>query len=260
MNIPSCPVVICRPGVHEEAIPYVATDLSVLTPVIPPTIDADLLHDWTVYRRLKPRYYAYLYALMGQAKIAAERSLIPASAYQRLREAFNPLHAWARTRYGDTALRDALNRERDHAYAAPSVGSRTLPALVLEDAILPVGDVVAPTIEPLPFRYPIDGTYRFTHAVTWGAVLLVDMIRDQARGLGWDDAHLYQNRSALAFPYGQEYGLVCFLGPDVAIGEVTNGSIALVSTHPGGGTLRFHHPHADQPWRTRRVETSPTGG
>lgn len=260
MNNHMSPIVVCHPGLCHDAVPYVACDLTVLTPAVPLPEGAELQHAWSAYRRLDLSYYAYLYARMRLAKEASERQVISLTAYRHLREAFTPLHAWVRARYGDMALRDALNREYDHAYAAPSVGSRTLPALVLEDAIIPVGDIVAPTIEPLPFGYPIDETYRFTHAVTWGAVLLVDMIRDQARGLGWDDAHLYQNRSKLAFPYGQEYGLVCFLGPDVAIGEVTSGSIALVSTHPGGGTLRFHHPHADQPWRTRRPDASPKGG
>lgn len=252
MRDDASPVVVCHSGVRDDGVPYVATDLSVLTPLVPPVEGVELQHAWSAYRRLDPRYYAYLFSRMGMAKTAAARQLISAPAYQRLRDTFAGLHGWARARYGDTALREALHHPSGQAYPVPAVGPLTLPALVIDRDGALQGYAEMMRTAPQPFAYPAAGAYRFTHVVTWGAVLLVDMIRDHARSLGWEDASLYQNRSALAFPCGQEYGLVCFLGPDVAIGEVSPGSIALVSTHPGGGTLRWYHPTADQPWRTRR--------
>jgi hypothetical protein len=238
----------------------VATDLSVLTPLAPLSEGVELQYAWSAYRRLDPRYYAYLFSRMGLAKTAAERQLISTISYHRLRDTFAGLHGWARTRYGDHALREALQHPSGQAYPAPIVGPLTLPALVMASDGAPHRSAEAARTAPHPFAYPAAGEYRFTHAVTWGAVLLVDMIRDHARSLGWDDASLYQNRSALAFPCGQEYGLVCFLGPDVAVSEVTRGSIALVSTHPGGGTVRWYHPTADHPWRTRCGDAVSVGG
>ena len=101
----------------------------------------------------------------------------------------------------------------------------------------------ADDILPPPHRYPATGEFRFLHEVSLWAVLTVDFIREDAMALGWSDASLYQNRSHLAFPYGQEYGLVCFLNRDHEIGQITPEAIEIL---PFAGStaapLRFHRP------------------
>ena len=97
-------------------------------------------------------------------------------------------------------------------------------------------------ILPPPHRYPADGEWRFTHEVSLIAVLQVDDIREQALALGWSEADLYQNRSQLAYPYGQEYGLVCFLHHR-DIGVITAEAIELLPASSHGTATRFHRPH-----------------
>ncbi len=69
--------------------------------------------------------------------------------------------------------------------------------------------------------FPRDGCLPSTLSVAPEAVAQVDAIREEAMQLGWTEAGLYQNRGRYPFPYGQEYGLVCFLSGARQVGEVT---------------------------------------
>jgi hypothetical protein len=108
----------------------------------------------------------------------------------------------------------------------------------LTDADLDVSDL------PEPHFYPTgdDPALRFYQPVSPRAVELVDAIRARAMALGWTEAQLYQNRSRLAYPYGQEYGLVCSLRRDDTIGDITADAVTLISARPHAAPLRHMRP------------------
>lgn len=95
-------------------------------------------------------------------------------------------------------------------------------------------------------RYPETGDWPFTQPVSFEAVLAVDQIRDEAIRLGWSIPALYQNRGRFHFPYGQDYGLVCYLHAGDRITEVTPTAIAML---PAG--------RDEEPLRFYRVSTTP---
>jgi hypothetical protein len=97
---------------------------------------------------------------------------------------------------------------------------------------------------PEPHYYPAgdDSALRFYQPVSPRAVEAVDAIREQAFALGWTEPMLYQNRSRFAFPCGQDYGLVCFLGGGKVVGEITADTIAICVPTSGGTTLTFACP------------------
>ncbi|OPZ82782.1 MAG: hypothetical protein BWY76_02602 [bacterium ADurb.Bin429] len=109
----------------------------------------------------------------------------------------------------------------------------------LTDADLDVSDL------PEPHYYPAgdDPALRFYQPVSPRAVEAVDAIRAQALALGWTEPMLYQNRGRFAFPYGQDFGLVCFLGGGKVVGEITADTIAICVPTSGGTTLTFARPH-----------------
>lgn len=99
--------------------------------------------------------------------------------------------------------------------------------------------------------FPKDGSWPSTLPVTPEAVVQVDAIREAAMQLGWSEAGLYQNRGRYPFPYGQEYGLVCFLSGNRQIGEVTVQFIEIVHPHQQGQPNRLYNPNVPQPWLKR---------
>jgi len=90
-------------------------------------------------------------------------------------------------------------------------------------------------------------------------VAKVDAIRDRALALGWSERGLYQNRGQFRFPYGEDYGLVCFIGEEQRIGEVTKQYIEIVSPLPRENRLRFYNPDVPQPWKAVRLSPSVRG-
>jgi hypothetical protein len=71
----------------------------------------------------------------------------------------------------------------------------------------------------------------------------VNAIREEALSLGWDEALLYQNRGQYAFPYGDDYGLVCFLDEQVKehhIGKISAEKIEIVYDKPPYSSLFFY--------------------
>lgn len=96
-----------------------------------------------------------------------------------------------------------------------------------------------------PYLFPDNGNYTFTEKVLPCAVAKVDAICDQALALGWTKARLYQNRGRLRFPFGGDYGLVCFISGDKRIGEVATQHIEiLVGSPPRESRMRFYNADA----------------
>lgn len=126
-------------------------------------------------------------------------------------------------------------------------------ALALENkaAILQELQEVSTPTPAAEHLFPRDGCWPSMLSVTPEAVAQVDAIREAAMQLGWTDAGLYQNRGRYPFPYGQEYGLVCFLSGNRQIGEITAQHIEIVFPHQQGKPNRLYNPNVPQPWLKR---------
>jgi len=164
----------------------------------------DIYVEYVCYRRVDPQYFAWLRRRMESARRAFDAGNLPKAQWDELRGRFNRLQDWAIAHHGKDALQAAI-RSFDPSTYAPPVNWR-----------------------PEPFLFPKTGDWAFTHAVSEAAVRKVDAIREAAQAKGWSDVRLYQNRSCLRFPVGQDYGLVCFLGPDDELGGITETHIAIV--------------------------------
>jgi len=219
-----------------QSLLYVATDLDSWETSTPEP-DQDQICERCGYRRLDPEYYAWLRHRMEVAKRARERGRLPAAQYQELRRRFNEVHFWAVKQFGEERLLAAIQALDPKRYLPPRI----------QDDSPAAGSGPQPGIEtPRPHLYPAEGEWPFTEPVTPEAVAKVDAIRDQALALDWSEAALYQNRGKLRFPYGDDYGLVCFLHEGYEISEVTGESIEIVM--PTGSRLglwkRAASPHA----------------
>ena len=214
---------------------YVATNLETWEAKPPVRPDQDEICEPCGFRRLDPEYYAWLRSRMVVAQKRYERGRVPSRQYEELRARFNAVHAWAIERFGEQALLQAVTTLDPGRYEPPTVKEPGEPS------------------PPPPHAYPPDGDWRFTEPVIPEAVAKVDAVRDRAMALGWSEAQLYQNRGRYNFPYGQDYGLVCFLHSDDRVGEVTQQSIEIINAR--GTRLRFHNHNVEQPW-LRRVSQS----
>jgi len=232
-----------------EAALYVATNLESWETTTPKYFARDVSVDDTCYRLLDPDYYAWLKYKMALARKAADSGRISSSAFETLRTRFNDIHTWAVNRFGEDALLRAIQSLDVKAYSPPLL--ETFGQIV---QCCPEQAEPEKTSSPDSQNvYPKNGEWQFAHEVSPGAIPMVDAIRDHAVSLGWSEARLYQNRGCLRFPYGQDYGLVCFLDGNVRIGEVTRQSIEIVGTTSKENRLKFYNPDVDQPWlRTMR--------
>jgi len=228
----------------QEAMLFVATNLKSWETLTPEYYARDVSVDDACYRRLDPDYYAWLRYRMALAKKAADSGRISLSAFDRLRTRFDSIHTWAVCRFGEDALRSAIQSLDVKAYS-PLL--RETFGQGIQYPLKQAATEMTPSQNP-QFLYPKHGEWQFTYEVSPKAVSMVDAIRDQAVSLGWSEAKLYQNRDSLYFPYGQNYGLVCFLDGDLGIGEVTRQSIEILGTTPQHNRLRFYNPDVDQPW------------
>ena len=83
-----------------------------------------------------------------------------------------------------------------------------------------------------------------------------DVIREAAQAKGWSDERLYQNRGRFSFPLGQDYGLVCFVGPDDELGEITETHIEIIHTCGSRkNSLRFANSDVFPP-RIRKADAA----
>ncbi len=151
----------------------------------------------------------------------------------------------------DLASEDCTGKIEPVRVSAPPL------ALPPRMTILPPARPIGPEVER--YLFPKDGDYGFVEKVLPSAVAKVDAIRNQALALDWRERRLYQNRGQLRFPYGEDYGLVCFIGEAHRIAEVTKQYIEIISPPPRENRLRFYNPDAPQPWRAARLSPPVSG-
>ena len=236
---------------RREPALFAATNLAFWETDKPHYYARDVGIDGTCFRRLDPEYYAWLRHKMTLARKAADSGRLSAGAFEELRTRFNAIHAWAIERFGEDALRSAVQALDPKAYSPPSTeppgtsGSRNL-----QEPPAP-----PPAAQRERHIYPKEGDWPFTHPVPPSAVAKVDAIREEAMAKGWREARLYQNRGRFRFPCGEDYGLVCFVDGDERIGEVTRQSIEIVGPPPRETVLRFYNPDVEQPWHRKSAGT-----
>jgi hypothetical protein len=213
---------------------FVSTSLATWTTANPEQFARDFQINDTVYRRLDPEYYAWLRSRMALAKKVAAAGHLPPAAFEDLRMRFNAVHDCAVEYFGEAPLLAAVRifRADDYRPPVPEEFARTKPA------------------EPIPST-PSAESERLTRA--WK---LVDQIRDQALALGWTMDTLYFADGYERRPIGPRYGLVCYIGAQVRIGEVTRQSIELLGPTPVEARMRFYNPDVEQPRVRRRPLSS----
>lgn len=226
-------------AIAAQAVPlYVATDLSVIAPE-PPPASADVTIAGRIYRRLDPLYYAWLRSRVTRARQNRDAGKLPQVAYDHLHRQFMGLHEAAMVLLGESALRQGCAAFDPRSYRPP--GWKPKPREL-------------PRREPPPlpaYLYPPHGEFRFHLAVSPSAIAKVDAIAKQALSLGWTLPRLYQNRGRFGFPLGEDWGLVCFVGDDERLGEVTSRYIEIRGIPPRDHLLKFYNPDAAHPWNRK---------
>jgi len=178
------------------AVLYVAPDFTSWVCDRPECFASDLTVNGVAFRALDPDYYAFLRHRMTQAKEAHVAGKLPQRLFDQQRFAFNAIHEWAIAHLAERDLLRSVDRMRPKHYDPPKPFSR--PGSKVESDCAPRRKVVSPL-----------------------AVAQVDAIRDAAMQLGWTFPELYGTTGRFVFPYGGDYGLVCFLGDGTRVGEVT---------------------------------------
>ncbi len=207
---------------HTGGPCFASTALELHQAGLPDDDPRDIFIGDVCYRRVDPEYFAWLRGRMESARRRFEAGGLSQTAWEELRARFNRLQEWAIDRYGQAALKAVIRAFNPSSY------------------IPPANRKPEPEPEPEPFRFPKEGEFRFERTISPDALAKVDAIREQAQALGWSEARLYQNRGRFVFPCGQDWGLVCFVGPKDALGQITETHIEIVHDWNGArNTLRF---------------------
>lgn len=187
--------------------------------------------------RLTPLFWAYLRHAFNKATRACESGKLDGSTYSELLNRISRIYNMALAQFGDEAIKSAEQT------FSPAKWKRHC-----EELSKPQEPAIAEhahTATPVPsgaYRYPAEGTGAY-HPVSKTAIALVDAIRDKALALGWTMNQLYRN-TGMAH---RDWGLVCYLGLDDRIGEITRQSIEIA--HPRASqSLRFYNHEVEQPW------------
>ncbi len=160
---------------------FVSTSLATWTTASPEQFARDFQINDTVYRRLDPKYYAWLRSRMVLAKKAATAGQLDPAAFEDLRVRFNVLHEWAVERFGESCLLNAIRDLDARGYRPP---------------------VAEPEAQP---RAP-----QCVESSLPEALALVDEIRDRAFALGWTHESLYAHTGSHRAASGTSRGLIRF--------------------------------------------------
>ncbi|MBI4910957.1 MAG: hypothetical protein HY820_45525 [Acidobacteria bacterium] len=204
------------------AVAFVSTSLFVWSTTEPERFARDFQINDTVYRRLDPEYYAWLRSRMAIAKAAAMAGRLDAVAFEELRVRFNAVHECAIAVFGKARLVDAVRTADVEAY------------------VQPVAEPWRPHRPQSAVSAAVNDAGGFEHRLSEHAISLVDAIRDRALALGWTHGALYQARGRLRFPFGQDYGLVCFIHDKDRLGDVAADAIEIIGPPPREQRSRFY--------------------
>jgi len=229
---------------------YVSTSLDTWAPSQPDLLARDVVLDGICFRRLDPKYYAWLRHKYYLAEKALDTGKITYEGFGKLLTRFNDIHILAVDRFGRETLQAAMDSLDCRAYAPPGA-SVFHPAPAKPEPTGPAQSVPVPSPAE-PYLYPANGSWNFTQKIDPSAIEKVDAIREQALSLGWKEARLYQNRGRFPFPFGDDYGLACFINEGMRIGEVTAQYIEIIGPPPRESRQRFSNPDVEQPWMKKK--------
>jgi hypothetical protein len=166
---------------------------------------------------------------MHEVKASLDAGRVPALSFEELRQRFNGIQICAVELFGEEALLEAVRM-----------------------------------LDPRKYRPPMPDEFERRRAVDPGSVRpnatserlsrsksLVDVIRDQARLLGWTEESLCFCEGYERRPYAAGYGLVCYISDADKIGEVTRWSIEIIGPPPREVRARFYNQAVEQPWIRR---------
>ena len=198
---------------------WVATDLSILHPERPDTCPEDISEDGKAFRRLSPDHFVSLKARFAGFKRATNN---------RVDDATREMHK----RFAN------LQRHFEGLYQPPVI-AEARKRLVLTKLPSP-NQALGLKPQYARFKFPAEPTSTLQRStrVTRHALAQVDAIREAAMAAGWTEADLYQTRGRFAFPYGKDYGLVCFVRRDQKLGRVTPKAVEVIQR--GGHSLHFY--------------------
>jgi hypothetical protein len=179
-----------------------------------------------VYRRLDPEYFAWLRARMFTVKRAANAGYVSPAAFDELRARFNVIQGQAIDLFGEAALVEAVGSFYPETYRPPLPEPKETPGAA----------------EPAAARHNLEAE-RLARARE-----LVDEIRETALEAGWTLDSLYFCDGYQRRPFTGKYGLVCYVGSQDRIGEVTRESIEIIGPPPLETRMRFYNPDVEQPW------------
>ena len=241
---------------HSPTHFLVATDLTFIASDGPEQYARDVTVHGKVYRKMDPDYYAWLRSRMEKAKTAHEKGRLDNAAFQTLRARFNEVHDITLGLFGESNLLHAMEHFDPKSYA-PHGHTRTNERTEPDDSATDSGSKVSrqPARKRQPDRsehaYPEepDPALPFFQPVRPSALEKVQAIEKEALAAGWTPGELYRNRGRYRFPYGQDFGIVCFIDPDQRLGQVTPEKIELICR--GGHSLYFRRrPGARRPGQT----------
>jgi len=235
---------------------YVATNLSVYRGEVDPGQSGDITIDGLPYRRLDPAYYAWLRSRMEKAKKVHQVGKLDEPSFSALREHFNTIHDEAVRIFGEPALLQAVRSFNPKTYPAPTrCSEESSPRIPSKGDVERQGqrektdEQKAVERSPRPKKIPpdLDQTFHFPETedpalpfhqhVRSSALTKVRAIESLALSAGWTLPELYQNQGRFRFPYGQDWGIACFIDPDQKLGAVTSHSIELITRN--GHSLYF---------------------
>ena len=203
---------------------WVATDLSTLRPARPDTCPEDIIENGgKAYRRLSPDHFVWLKARFAGFKRATNNRLDDGTREVHAR--FASLRALAEGLYRPPVMAEARKRLTLTKLPSPNQALGLKPQYAR-------------------FAFPVDPTPRLKRSVrvTRHALAQVDAIREASLTAGWSEAELYQTRGRFAFPYGNDYGVICFVRKEQRLGRVTAKAIEIIQR--AGHSLHFYRKGA----------------
>lgn len=235
-----------NPGSESPTL-YVSTNLQYRFLSDTKNLARDLMLNDVVYRRLDLQFYCWLRYKMSRLAQAYQRGELPEDRYISVLTPFMVVKAQALADYGDSEIQKAWKAllPKIDRYRPPSRKAfEDAGAVDRQRAWTSQSNETAASAFRFDWPESSHPDLPFRVAVTETALKKVRAKEKEAFAKGWSADDLYQNRGALAFPYGKEYGLICFLSKDQReIGDITEQAISIaVKTPHGQRIMRFKRP------------------
>ncbi|CAM2066740.1 hypothetical protein SCOR_15275 [Sulfidibacter corallicola] len=232
-----------RPSCDDEAL-YVATDCTYWRTDRPTGLAGDLGVNGTCYRRLDPIYFAWLWQQMEKVQWAHHTGKMPQALFDQVSQRFQEIYAWALVTFDEDSIDKARKAFalRARLYKPPSM--EPLIRLGFEPA--PEDrDRAEEDRRKQAYLFPekaADDSWSFWTPVAESAREKVAAIQAKALAKGWTEGSLWQNRGTFKFPFGDGYGLICFVKDADQIGQVRADHIEIIKPAPANSILRFQKP------------------